>query len=205
MSRRRGGTCTLVLVAALLLMCARSEAADRQLRPFVGATFGGATTYVDPDNPEKASGRTKPAIGVSAVFLGELLGAEIDVFDAPGFFGTDSDLVKSSRVTAFTGNVIVAAPHRATEYSLRPYVVGGVGLMQVRRTTLFNVFDISALLPTIDVGGGALAFVTNRVGVSGDVRRFQSVGANPSSNGLTTSGEQHLSFWRAAVAVVIRY
>jgi hypothetical protein len=186
-------------------MCARGEAADRQLRLFVGASFGGDTTYVDPDNPEKASGGAKPAIGVSAVFLGELLGAEVDIFDSPGFFGSDGVLVKSSRVTAFTGNVIVAAPHRATEYSLRPYVVGGVGLMNVRRTTLFNVFDISALLPTIDIGGGALAFVTNRVGVSGDVRRFQSVGANLSSNGLTTSGEQHLSFWRAAVAVVIRY
>ena len=183
-------------------MCARSDAADRQLRPFVGATFGGDTTFVD---PEKASGRTKPAIGVSAVFLGELLGGEVDVFDGPGFFGTGSDLVKSSRVTAFTGNVIVAAPRRATEYSLRPYLVGGVGLMHVRRTTLFNVFDISAVLPTIDVGGGAVAFVTNRVGINGDVRRFQSVGANPSSGGLAFAAEQHLSFWRAAVAVVIRY
>jgi len=195
--------CTLVLVAGVLLMCAPSDAADRQIRPFVGATFGGDSTFaLDPDN---AGGGPKLAIGVSAVFLGELLGAEVDIFDSPGFFGTSSDLVKSSRVMAFTGNVIVAAPHRATEYSLRPYVVGGVGLMHVRRTTLFNVFDISAVLPTIDVGAGALAFVTNRVGVSADIRRFQSIGANPSSEGLTTSGEQHLSFWRTAVAVVIRY
>jgi hypothetical protein len=201
MSRPAGRTCTLVLAAGLLLLCARSDAADRQLRPFAGATFGGATTFVD---PEKASGRPKPAIGVSAVFLGELFGAEVDIFDGPGFFGSGGDLVKSSRVTAFTGNAIIAAPHRATEYSLRPYVVGGVGLMQVRRTTLFNVFDISTVLPTIDVGVGAVAFVTNRVGVSWDVRRFQSVGANPPSGGLTF-GEQHLSFWRAAMAVVIRY
>jgi hypothetical protein len=205
MSRRRRGMCTLVLAAGFLLMCARSDGADRQLRPFVGATFGGDTTFALDIDPDNAGGGPKPAIGVSAVFLGELLGAEVDVFDGPGFFGTGSDLVKSSRVTTFTGNVIVAAPHRATEYSLRPYVVGGLGLMQVRRTTLFNVFDISAVLPTIDVGAGALAFVTNRVGVSGDVRRFQSVGDNPSSDGLTTSGEQHLSFWRAAVAVVFRY
>jgi hypothetical protein len=203
MSWRHRGTCTLVLAAGFLLMCARSDAADRQFRAFVGTTFGGDSTFaVDPDS---IGGGPKPAIGVSAVFLGELLGAEVDICDGPGFFGSDSDLVKSSRVTAFTGNVIVAAPRRATEYSLRPYVVGGVGLMNVRRTTTFNVFDISTVLPTIDVGGGALAFVTNRVGVSGDVRRFQSVGDNPSSEGLTTNGEQHLSFWRAAVAVVIRY
>ena len=203
MSWRRRGTCTLVLAAGFLLMCARSDGADRQLRPFVGATFGGDTTFaLDADT---TSGGSTPAIGVSAVFLGELLGVEVDVFNGPGFFGTNGDLVKSSRVTTFTGNVIVAAPHRATEYSLRPYMVGGVGLMNVRRTTTFNVFDISTVLPTIDVGGGALAFVTSRVGVSGDVRRFQTVGDNPSSEGLTTNGEQHVSFWRAAVAVVIRY
>jgi len=204
MSRRRGGNCTLVLAAGFLLLCARSDAADRQLRPFVGVTFGGDSTFaIDPG--VASGGGSKPAIGVSAVFLGELLGAEVDVFDGPGFFGNGTDLVKSSRVTAFTGNLIVAAPHRATEYSLRPYVVGGVGLMQLRRTTTFNVFDISTVLPTIDVGGGALAFVTNHVGVSGDIRRFQSVGDNPSSEGLTLNGEQHLSFWRAAVAVVFRY
>ncbi|MCU1382850.1 MAG: hypothetical protein JWL71_1547 [Acidobacteria bacterium] len=199
--RSSAARCTLVLSTALLLMSARSLAADRQIRPFVGATFGGATTFVD---PQGASGRAKPAIGVGAVFLGELFGGEIDIFDGPGFFGTGNDLVKSSRVTAFTGNVIVAAPHRVTEYSLRPYLVGGVGLMQVRRTTLFNVFDISTVLPTVDIGVGAVAFVTNRVGVSWDVRRFQSVGANPPSGGLTF-GEQHLSFWRAAMAAVIRY
>jgi hypothetical protein len=199
--RRPAARSTLVLSAALLLMSARSDAADRQIRPSLGATFGGATTFVD---PEGASGRLHPAIGVGAVFLGELFGADIDIFDAPGFLGRGNDLVRSSHVTTFTGNVIVAAPHRATEYSLRPYLVGGGGLMRVATTTTFNVFDLSTVIPTIDVGVGAIAFVTDRVGVSWDVRRFQSVGANTPSGGLTF-GEQHVSFWRAAMAAVIRY
>jgi hypothetical protein len=192
---------TLVLSGALLLLSARSDAGDRQIRPFIGAAFGGSTTFVD---PETASGRVHPAIGVGAVFLGELFGAEVDVFDAPGFLGRGNDLVRSSHVTTFTGNVIVAAPHRATEYSLRPYLVVGGGLMRVTTTTLFNVFDLSAVTPAIDVGGGAIAFVTNRVGVSWDVRRFQSVGATTPPGGVTF-GDLHVSFWRAAMAAVIRF
>ena len=203
MSRRAAGR-TLVLAAGLMLMSARTGAADRQIRPFIGATFGGGTTIVDPEN---AIGRPNKAIGISAVFVGELFGAEVDVFDAPGFFEAGKDLVHSSRVTAVTGNVIVAAPHRVTEYSLRPYLVGGAGLMQVRTTTLFNVFDVSAVIPAVNVGAGVVAFVTNRVGVSWELRRFQSVGDNPASGGLSfgVGGEQHLSFWRAAMAAVIRY
>jgi hypothetical protein len=31
-----------MLVAGLLLIAARASAADRQIRPFIGATFGGS-------------------------------------------------------------------------------------------------------------------------------------------------------------------
>ena len=193
----------MVLVAGLLLMSARPHAADRQIRPFVGATFGGGTTFVD---PEKAVGKPNPAIGASAVFLGEVFGAEVDIADAPGFFesGDNQQLVLRSRVTTISGNVVVAAPHRLTEYSLRPYFVGGAGLVRVRTTTAFSVFDVSTVIPALDVGVGAVAFLTNRIGVCWDVRRFQSVGSNTGNVGLSF-GEEHLSFWRATMAVVIRY
>lgn len=195
---------TLVLASGLVLMSARTFAADRQIRPFIGATFGGGTTFVDPEN---AAGKANPAIGVSAVFLGDVFGAEVDVADAPGFFDGDKHLVLNSRVTTMSGNVVVAAPHRLTEYSLRPYFVGGAGLMRVRRTTASGVFDISSVIPQLNAGVGVVAFLTNRVGVCWDVRRFQSVGNKTSSVGLSfdQSGEEHVSFWRAGMAVVIRY
>ena len=110
-----------MLFAGLLLIAARASAADRQIRPFVGATFGGGTTFVD---PEEAIGKPHLAIGVSAVFLGEILGTEIDVFDAPGFFESgDRNLVHVSHVATFSGNLVLAAPRRLTEYFLRPYIV----------------------------------------------------------------------------------
>ena len=200
MSIHPAATCTVVL-AAILLASARTFAEDRQIRPFVGATFAGATTFVD---PELAAGDAHLTFGVSAAFLGEVLGLEIDVADAPGFFEGDKHLVVLSRVTTISGNVIVAAPHHRTEYSLRPYVVGGFGLMRVRTTTSFDVFDVARTIPAFDVGGGALGFLTNRVGVSWELRRFQSVGSNTAAAGLSF-GEEHLSFWRATMAVVLRY
>jgi hypothetical protein len=203
--RWRRAVSMLVLVAGFLLLCVGAEAADRQIRPFVGATFGGFTTFVD---PELAIGKPNVAIGASAVFLSEVFGAEVEVADAPGFFESgDKHLVLRSHVTTISGNVIVAAPHRLTEYWLRPYFVGGAGLMRVSRTTSLNVSDISKVFPQFDAGVGVLAFLTNRVGVSWEVRRFQSLGSHISNEGLSVaeSGEEHLSFWRATMAVVFRY
>lgn len=202
MSIRVAAWRAVVLAVGLLLMSARTYAADRQIRPFVGATFGGGTTFVDPD---LVAGKANLLIGASAVFLGEMFGAEVDVADAPGYFESgDKSLVRGSRVTTVSGNVVVAAPRRMTEYSLRPYLVGGGGLMRVRTTTLFNVFDVSTVMPVLDVGVGVVGFLTNRTGVCWEVRRFQSVGNNTGNLGLSF-GDEHLSFWRATMAVAIRY
>jgi hypothetical protein len=145
--RGRGAARSTVVLAGLLLVSARTYAEDRQIRPFVGATFGGGTTFFDPEKPDNPAGGANPAIGVSAVFLGEVFGAEVDVADAPGFFDGDKHLVLGSRVTTISGNVVLAAPRRLTEYSLRPYLVGGAGLMRVRRSTASGVFDISRRPP----------------------------------------------------------
>jgi len=193
----------LVLGAAFLLLSTAAFAADRQLRPFIGTTFAGSTTIVD---PELAVGSPNITIGGSAVFLGELFGADIDVADVPGLFESgNQNLVRSSRVTTITGNLVIAAPHRLTEYALRPYIVAGGGLMSVRTTTALSVFDVSTMLPAIDVGVGAVGFVTNKLGVCWEVRRFQDIGSNAISGGLSIDGEQHLSFWRGTMSVVIRY
>jgi hypothetical protein len=76
--------------------------------------------------------------------------------------------------------------------------------MRVRTTTLFNVFDVSTVLPMLDVGVGVVGFLTNRTGVCWEVRRFQSVGNNTGNLGVSF-GDERLSFWRATMAVAIRY
>ena len=193
---------TLVLLSGVLLMSGRLQAADRQLRPFIGATFAGATTFVD---PEGAAGDANFAIGLGAMFLGEVFGAEAEVADAPGFFEAGKNLVRGSRVTTITGNVVVAAPHRLTEYALRPYFVGGAGLMRITTTTSLSVFDQVTIKPQFDAGVGVVGFLTNKVGVCWDLRRFQSIGSGDADNAGISFGDERLSFWRATMAVAIRY
>ena len=192
----------VLAMAGLLLASHPADAGDRQIRPFVGATFGADTSFFRP--PGDSLGKNL-VVGASAVFIGELFGVEADVGDVPGFFESDnSALVIGSRVTTVTGNVVIAAPHKMTEYSLRPYVVGGGGLMRVRTTSSLNVFDVSSFLPAFDVGAGVVGFLTNRVGVCWDVRRFQNIGGKSNTAGLTF-GPEDLSFWRATMSVAFRY
>jgi len=174
--------------------------AEWQLRPFIGATFGGGTTLIDLD---QASGESKLTVGANAVWLGEFLGLEGDLGHTPGFFQSESrNLIVGSRVTTLTGNVVLALPKRLAQYSLRPYVVGGAGIMDARSDDGSGVLPVSRTLAALDIGGGVTGFFTNRVGVSWDVRYFRSLGAGD-NNGISFGNEQ-LSFWRAMMAGVVR-
>jgi hypothetical protein len=191
------GAAVLVLLAA----AAPAMAGDRQIRPFVGATFSGGTTFSATGNaPEKPHG----VIGVSNVWLGDVLGIEGELAHAPGFFQAgDRGLVLDSRVTTLTGNIIVAAPARKTQYGLRPYFAGGAGLMWIHIASTFGVFQVAETMGAIDVGGGVQGSLTNRIGVGWDVRRFNSI-SKTGDLGLSFGREQ-LSFWRASMALAIRY
>jgi hypothetical protein len=191
------------ILAAALLAAVPAAAADNQLRPFLGGTFGGSTTFVDPD---RAAGKLKPAIGVTFVTLRNIFGLDVDIANTPGFFesGEKESLVLSSRVTTLTGNIVVAAPRTRTEYGIRPSVVGGAGLWGVRLNYYFGSSDAPRTLPAFDVGAGALAFFTNRVGIDWEVRRFQTLSRDTAERGLTI-GKEQLSFWRASMGLVYRY
>ena len=113
------------LVLAVWLLAPAPAAAEWQLRPFIGFTFGGATTFVD---PEKAIETQNAVIGASGGWLGEIFGLEVDFGRAPGFFQTDEtsaasdpDLL-SSAVTTLTGNVVIALPSRMAGYGLRRHI-----------------------------------------------------------------------------------
>lgn len=186
---------------ALLLLFAMPAAAEWQVKPFVALTFGGGTTFVD---LEKAAPRPHRMIGVTGVLIGEVFGVDVDMGRASGFFQWgDQNLLLDSGITTLTGDVIVAMPHRMTEYTLRPYLVAGAGMMRVRIDGLLGALRVASTRPAMDFGGGVTGFLTKRVGLSWEVRRFSSLGENQ-VRGASFGGE-HLSFWRADMAVAIRY
>src|SRR5918996_4982902 len=121
------------LAVALWLLAPAPAAAEWQVRPFIGFTFGGATTFVD---PEKAIGTNNAVIGVAGGWLGEILGVEADFGRAPGFFQVQDPPIPdaallTSAVTTMTGNVVIALPARLAGYGLRPYFSGGAGMMHI--------------------------------------------------------------------------
>ena len=191
-----------LLAMAFLLLAPRQAWAEWQIKPFLGVTFGGVTTLVD---LEQAAGNPNAVVGVSAVLLGEVLGIEADVGYAPGFFQSgDQHLVVGSSATTFSGNIVIALPRRLAQYTLRPYFVGGLGLVHARINPGLGVLQVSSTLPALDVGGGATGFLTDRIGLNWDVRRFGSFGGAVEGRGLSFGAEQ-LSFWRANMAIAVRY
>lgn len=194
-----------MLAAAILVMsAARPASAEWQLKPFLGATYGGSTTFTTfiPVPGVEQSNHGHAVFGVSGLFLGEIFGLEGDVGHTSGFFeGANAPFVTDSGVTTVTGNVVVAMPRTLAQYTLRPYIVGGAGLMHIAFETAGGLQTLSNL-QTMDLGAGVTGFLTRRVGVSWDVRYFRSIDRTREQGASFTS--EHLSFWRANMAVVIK-
>jgi hypothetical protein len=189
-----------VLALTLLLFRPAPARAEWQLRPFLGVTFGGRTTFFA---VERAAGEPNLVIGFNGVLLGEMIGIDADVGYAPGFFQSgDQHLFTRSSATTLTGNVVIALPRRLTEFTLRPYFVGGAGVAQASINDPSKVLSVSSTLPAIDLGGGVTGFLSDRIGVSWDVRHFRSFGGKARN---LSFGREQLSFWRANMALVFRY
>jgi hypothetical protein len=192
----------LSLVAVVLMLTSAPAAAEWQFKPFLGVVFAANTTFID---LEKAVGNAHAAAGVTTLLIGNTFGIEADLGTAPGFFHSgDQRLVVRSNVTTLTGNVVVALPRQRTEYTLRPYVVAGGGLMHANSEDFFGAVSIGSTLPAVDIGGGVTGFLTERLGVNWEARYFHSLGSRDQHSGVSFGPEQ-LSFWRASMALAIRY
>jgi hypothetical protein len=182
-------------VVALICACPGHAAADWLITPFFGNTFGPETTLLV---FEEGAGR-KVTFGASVALLSDtLFGLEAEFGHTPRFFEGDDPLglVLSSRVTTLSGNLIVAVPLAVTRDSLRPYVVGGLGLMQARSRDAAGLFPVVQDPLALTLGGGAIGFLSARTGLRFDLRSFKAV---------TGADVSRLSFWRASVGLVLRY
>lgn len=192
----------LTLLWLLFLATPRVASADWLITPFVGGSFAPETTFLVFD---EGAGR-KFTLGASVALLSRgLFGIEAEVGHTPGFFEGDDPLglVLASRVTTVTGSVILAVPLALTRESLRPYVVGGLGLVQARSKHAGGLFPVDENLLGVDLGAGAIGFVTDRTGLRFDLRYVKA--ASGADGPFARPGISRLSFWRATVGVVIRY
>jgi Outer membrane protein beta-barrel domain len=199
LTSRAATIATLLLV--VLCGSPRETRADYLFMPFIGGAFARETVFRT--GVEQGEGSTHVIFGGSVSWLSSgIFGFEGDFAYAPRFFERDNPLddILDSNVLTLSGNVIVAVPLSVSEYSLRPYAVGGVGLIHS---------GINYLVPTpvddnslgFNVGGGAIGFLTRRTGVRFELRHFRTFDREPNQ---VLEVLPKLSFWRFTVGVVIR-
>jgi hypothetical protein len=102
----------------------------------------------------------------------------------------------------FSGSVIAAVPLGVSQYGLRPYVIGGLGLIHSGIEYAGVVDPVDDNSAGLNVGAGAIGFLTPRTGVRFELRHFRTL--DRGVNELTGDEGTRLSFWRATVGVVIR-
>jgi hypothetical protein len=194
------------LCAVLLLGFARTAQAEWQFTPMVGFTMFGKTSLVD---LEQGTGDRHAHLGASVAFLGGgILGVEALSIWTPGFFDKSNpevDLIESSRTLVAMGNIVLTTPRRWTEYSLRPFVSGGFGLMHASTTEIVvgpGILPITVNVAGFNIGGGAVGFLTDRTGVRFDVRYHSTL--NRLEEEAPSLGPVHLRYVTASIGVVFR-
>lgn len=190
-----------LLAFALVAVSTAEVSAEWHVKPFLGVTFAGRSALVG--DVEEAAGKRHTAVGASVVLIGDIVGVEADFGYVPGFFEAGEGIVLRSSALSLMGNVVVAMPRRVAEYTLRPYMLGGFGLLRARTEDILDALPVTDNMPAFNVGGGVTGFLTERVGVSWDLRYFRSIGGPETTP--ATGDDPRLSFWRANMALTLRY
>lgn len=190
----------LAICCLFVLILPRPASAEWHFTPMIGATFFGNTNIPDPD---RVSDKVHRNFGGSVALLGGgILGAEGLIVWTPGLFTGELELVKNSRSIAMMGNVVLTTPRRWTEYSLRPFVSAGFGVVSASKTDFSLLFPIDSDIPAFNIGGGAVGFLSERTGVRFDLRYYSSL--TRSDAPVTDEGPFHMRYMTASVGLVLR-
>jgi hypothetical protein len=195
----------LIICALLALALPGRAEAEWHFSPSIGVTFAkGSNVFTDFSEAMEGNNRT---FGFTVSRLGEgIVGFEGIVAFTRGFFGdavVALDPDGSNRALTMMGNVVLTTPRLWTEYSLRPFVSGGIGLMHLRNTEF--LFPVAEDFSGFNVGAGAIGFLSDRTGVRFEARYYSTMGRKEVGDPLLTLGERlHLRYMTASIGVVIR-
>ena len=201
----------LILAASLVAFAAASSptsaSADWLFTPYLGGTFGGSANMgIDGEDFDDEFER-KLNYGASLAWVGDgALGFEVDFGYSPNFFEVspdddDFDLTGEGNVTTLMANLVVGAPAGG----VRPYASGGLGLIRSRVGDADDFFGrINNNDFGLNVGAGVHGFVTDNVGIRGDLRYFRSLRDNEPDDEFDVALSD-FRFWRGTVGVSFRF
>ena len=102
-------------------------------------------------------------------------------------------------------NAILGAPVGGTAGGgFRPYFSGGFGLMQSNVGDAESLFEVNNSEFGMNLGGGAMGFVSDHVGFRGDVRYFRQL-SDPEEDNEFDIGLGDLDYWRATAGITFRW
>jgi opacity protein-like surface antigen len=186
--------------------------ADWLFTPFIGTTFNAAANFNDAfeggDDFEQQF-----TYGASVGWMGAgMVGFEFDFGYSPNFFETavtdddDFEFVDDSNVTTLMANVILGVPIGGQSgFGVRPFAVGGVGLIRTRLEDADDFFDeVDSNDFGFNVGAGLNIFFADNIGVRGDIRYFRAFGDDEDEDAFDFRLTE-FDFWRASVGVTFRW
>jgi opacity protein-like surface antigen len=201
-------------LAFLGLMAAPASAsADWLFTPFVGTAFNGSADFDDFVIGDEEFER-RFTYGASLGVMGAgVVGFEFDFGYSPNFFETivdgddDFTFADDSNVTTLMGNLVLGAPIGGqTGPGIRPYGVGGLGLIRTHVTSADDFFDVDSNDWGFNLGGGIIGFFSDGFGIRGDVRYFRSLqGDDDQDDDFPDFQLGSFDFWRATVGVTFRW
>jgi hypothetical protein len=200
---------TVALCLFLLAACASEVAAEWHFVPMAGLTMFGSTSMVD---PELGTGRRHLNAGGAVSWLSRgIFGVEALTTWTPNFFegdptsdsvldpGVNPVQVEDNRAFSLMANVVITLPQRWTEYGLRPFISGGFGLMHANNGD--ELFPTTVNVRGVNIGGGAVGFLTNKTGLRFDVRYHSTLNRLEAAPAF---GDAHLRYVTASIGLVIR-
>jgi hypothetical protein len=202
----------LIITASIVLISSvaapRSASADWLLTPFVGWNFGGAADLDFDDFTDEFENKSN--FGASLAWMGAgVVGFEIDFGYTPNFFentvGSTNFEFGDNNLTTLMGNVLVGVPIGGQSGpGFRPYAVGGVGILKSKVGDPEDFFHVSSTDWAINVGGGAIFFITDKFGLRGDLRYFRLLNDVEPEDDFNI-GLSDFKFWRGSVGATFRF
>lgn len=175
--------------------------------PASAQTTGGLVTPFIGVVTDTPTDENRTVYGGSVGLTGPVVGFEVDLGYAPNFFDLDDDFGdfgSSGSVTTLMANLLVGAPLGR----VRPYGTVGVGLMRSNLELLDFFDDLGRNDFGINYGGGVMIFLSNNVGIRGDIRQFRSLRNEDLDDDFPEPLDFELGdfkFWRATGGVTFRF